>query len=63
MKMKKEKIGEFLVRNRFITLGQVGEILKVQKNSPEKKFGAVALELGYITNDVINKYLQYMDHQ
>ena len=54
-------IGEFFVKNRFMEKKQVKEVLKVQKKEPVKKFGAIALELGFIKNDAINAYLEYMD--
>ena len=46
----KEKIGEYFVRLDLLSFEQASEILKIQSSSsPHKKFGEIALELGYIT--------------
>lgn len=50
-------IGEFLVSINAITEAQCQEILAVQDKEPEKLFGEIAIELGYINDDAIDKYL------
>lgn len=52
-----ERIGEFLRRIGVLSEEQVGEVLDVQSRSPEKKFGQIAVELGYISNESIDRYL------
>lgn len=50
-------IGEFLVSINAISAEQCREVLNIQKKEPEKLFGEIAIELGYINDDAIDKYL------
>ncbi|MFP4012047.1 MAG: response regulator transcription factor [Spirochaetaceae bacterium] len=52
-----ERIGEFLRRIGALSEEQVGEVLDVQSRSPEKKFGQIAVELGHISSELIDRYL------
>lgn len=52
-----ERIGEFLRRIGALTSDQVEEILSRQREEPEKKFGRHAVELGYISEDLIDQFL------
>ena len=52
-----ERIGEFLRRLGALTNEQVEHVLAVQRESPEKKFGHVAVELGYIREELIDRFL------
>ena len=55
--MPKEMIGGFLIRIGAITTQQRDEILEKQKNEfPHKRFGELAIELGYINKEMIDKY-------
>ncbi|MDA3851733.1 MAG: hypothetical protein PF447_10715 [Spirochaetaceae bacterium] len=45
----KERIGQFLVRLDLLSMEQAEEVLRIQENQPDKKFGEIAIELGYIT--------------
>lgn len=47
--MMKEKIGEYLVRLDYLSFDQAEEVLRIQEESPDKKFGEIAIDLGYIT--------------
>ncbi len=54
----KERIGEYFVRLDLLSLEQAEEILRVQETKePRKKFGEIALELGYITDDDLEEAL------
>lgn len=46
-----EKIGQYLIRLEYLSFDQAEEVLKYQKTSPHKKFGEIAIELGYITEE------------
>ncbi len=47
-----ERIGEQLVRLELLSFEQAEEILRIQESSKTpRKFGEIALELGYITED------------
>jgi len=50
-------IGEFLVSINAITQEQCQEVLEAQKKDPERLFGEIAIELGYINDEAIDKYL------
>ncbi|MGA2481095.1 MAG: hypothetical protein ABSG63_20315 [Spirochaetia bacterium] len=51
------KIGEFLVQIKAMTNEQVGEVLRLQKSGDARMFGEIAIELGYIDDEAIKKYL------
>ncbi len=55
---KKDRIGGFLIRIGAITSEQRDKILKMQSENPTKMFGEIAIELGFITKDSIDKYLK-----
>ncbi len=52
-----ERIGEFLRRMGALTNEQVEHVLAVQREAPETKFGQVAVELGYIREELIDRFL------
>jgi hypothetical protein len=54
---EQEKIGEFLVRIGAITTAQRDEILEIQKKEPDKLFGYIAIELKYLDDSAIEKYV------
>ena len=58
MTAKKERIGEFLVRTGALTQNQVNEVLNKKQEQPDRLFGDIALELGYINNEIIDKFLK-----
>ena len=53
-----EKIGEGLVRTRNMTREQVDDILKRQRAGNDSLFGIMAIELGYIDENVLLEYLE-----
>ena len=56
----KKKVGEVLVKLGFLTESQVDEIISIQKDTPDKRFGELALDHGFINNDAINAYIEYI---
>ncbi len=52
-----ERIGEFFVRIGIITPDQVEEVLKIQKSEPDRLFGEIAIELGYINDKALDEYI------
>lgn len=52
-----ERIGEFLRRIGALTNEQVEHVLALQRETPEKKFGEIAVEQGYIREELIDKFL------
>ena len=52
-----ERIGEFLRRMGALTNEQVEHVLAVQCETPDKKFGQIAVELGYIREELITRFL------
>ena len=55
-KKPNERIGEFLVRIDAITEEQKEKIIKKQQEKPASLFGQIAIELGYINEDIIEKF-------
>ena len=53
-----ERLGEFLVRIGVINPEQVEIVLKKQKEQPDKLFGEIAVELGYINDKAVDEYLE-----
>jgi len=52
-----ERIGEFLVKIGAMTPEQRNEILDRQKEDPNRLFGEIAVELGYINDTAIDSFL------
>ena len=53
-----EKIGEALVRIGAMKSYQVEDVLRLQKNGDQRLFGEIAIEMGYIDDTAIKKYLE-----
>ncbi len=53
-----EKIGETLVRIGAITPSQVEDVLRAQKAGDNRMFGEIAIELGYINDEILKKYVE-----
>ena len=53
-----EKIGEFLVRIGVMTEEQVQEVLQAQKADDTRLFGEIAIEFGFINDEVLKKYVE-----
>jgi len=57
------KIGEFLVQIGAMQQYQVDDVLRVQESGDSRMFGEIAIELGYINDAAIKKYLDYRHSQ
>jgi hypothetical protein len=53
-----ERIGEFLVRIGVMTGEQVQEVLQAQKAGDTRLFGEIAIEFGYINDEILKKYVE-----
>jgi hypothetical protein len=53
-----ERIGEFLLRIGVINEMQVQEILDIQKAGDSRLFGEIAIEFGYINDELLQKYIE-----
>ena len=53
-----EKIGEFLHRIGVMNQQQVQEILDTQKAGDTRMCGEIAIEFGYINDEVLKKYIE-----
>ncbi len=56
-----DKIGNFLVQIGAMKEYQVEDVLRVQKAGDGRMFGEIAIELGYINDDAIRRYLDYLE--
>ena len=52
-----ERLGEMLVRLGALKKEQIAEILSYQIEHPGMLFGQIAVQLGFITEEVLDKYL------
>jgi hypothetical protein len=53
-----ERIGETLLRIGAIGPSQVDDILRAQKDGDSRLFGEIAIEFGYINDEVLKKYVE-----
>ena len=53
-----EKIGETLVRIGALKPYQVNDVLRAQKAGDIRMFGEIAIEFGYINDEVLRKYIE-----
>ena len=53
-----EKIGEFLVRSGVMIEEQRKEVLQAQKTGDQRLFGEIAIDFGYINDEVLKKYVE-----
>jgi hypothetical protein len=53
-----ERIGETLVRIGAIKPYQVNDILFAKKKGDSRLFGEIAIDFGYINDDVLRKYIE-----
>jgi hypothetical protein len=50
------RIGQFFLRIGAMTQEQVDEVLERQKQEPQKLFGQIASELGYVRDDALDRF-------
>jgi hypothetical protein len=53
-----EKIGEFLVQIGVMKPYQREEVLRTQKAGDKRLFGEIAIEFGYINDEILQKYVE-----
>jgi hypothetical protein len=57
-----QKIGDFLVQIGAMNELQVEEVLGIQRDEEEPRmFGEIAIELGYIDDGALRKYVEQKD--
>jgi hypothetical protein len=56
-----DRIGEFLVKIGAMRSWQVEDVMRVQAAGDGRLFGEIAIELRYINDDALRKYIQYRD--
>jgi hypothetical protein len=57
--LMENKIGEFLMEIGAMKQYQVDDVLRVQANGDKRMFGEIAIELGYINDEALQKYIEY----
>ena len=57
-----QRIGEFLVKIGAISAEQRDEVLQLQSEQPGRLFGEIAIELGYINDEAVDRYLASAAH-
>jgi len=59
MKLKREKIGQILIKNKLITKEELETCLEIQKKQfPDKKIGRIIVEKGYISEELLFEALR-----
>ena len=54
--MNNEIIGEYFVNLHDLSFEQAEKVLKIQKKNKKKKFGEIAIELGFLVPKKITTY-------
>jgi hypothetical protein len=55
------KIGAFLVQIGAMKPYEVDDVLRVQNEGDARLFGEIAIELGYINDDAIKRYIEFRE--
>jgi len=58
-----QRIGEFLVTIGVMSEEQVEKVLMIQKKDHDKLFGEIAIEMGFIDDGAIDRYLSSRSNQ
>ena len=56
-----DRIGEFLVRVGAMTPDEVYAVLRAQAAGDARRLGEIAVELGFIRDDAITRYVEYLE--
>jgi len=56
-----DRIGEFLVKIGAMQSWQVEDVLRVQAAGDSRLFGEIAIEVRYINDEALRKYIEYRD--
>lgn len=57
------RIGDFLVKIGAMTPEQVKTVLRLQEMGNNQRFGEIALALGYLNDDSLKRYTDYLEKQ
>jgi hypothetical protein len=57
------RIGDFLIRIEAMTKDQVEDVLLRQRGGDRRIFGEIAIELRYLNDDAIKRYVDYLERQ
>jgi hypothetical protein len=55
------RIGDFLAKIGAMTSDQIDHVLRLQESGDSRIFGEIALELGYLNDDAIKRYVDHME--
>jgi len=58
-----DRIGEFLVKVGTMKPWQVQAVLQAQAHGGVRRFGEIAIELGFVQDDAIKRYVDYLEKQ
>lgn len=58
-----DRIGDFLVRIGAMTAEQVKAVLHLQELGNNQIFGEIALALGYLNDDSLKRFTDYLEKQ
>jgi hypothetical protein len=58
-----DRIGDFLVKIGAMTPDQVQNGLQLQEMGNQQLFGEIALALGYLNDDALKRYVDYLEKQ
>jgi hypothetical protein len=56
-----KRIGEILLLNGMIKAEQVETVLAAQKAGDKRLFGAIAVSLGFIEDNALRRWADYLD--
>ncbi len=56
-----DRIGEFLVKIGAMTGQQVDHVLQLQAKGDKRIFGEIALDLHYLNDDAIKRYVDHLE--
>lgn len=54
---QQKRLGRIALEKRYLTVAQVMDVLAEQAASPSRKFGELAISLGYLTEDKLKQLL------
>jgi len=58
-----DRIGDFLIKIGAMTPEQVKAVLRLQEMGNNQKFGEIALALGYLNDDSLKRFTDYLERQ
>jgi hypothetical protein len=55
------RIGDFFVTSGKMTPDQVEQVLRAQKQGDTRRFGEIALALGFVGDDSLRRFMDYLE--